>query len=85
MLWEKETYKYWGILELDIIKQVEMKEKSVSQMNKETSQNQTLQLESHQRNKHRGCPPCKIFGTILKNGPEDKKTNDDAIGLTFER
>ena len=26
-LGEKETYKYWGILEADIIKQVEMKEK----------------------------------------------------------
>ena len=27
MLGEKETYKYLGILELDIVKQVEMKEK----------------------------------------------------------
>ena len=27
--WEKETYKYWGILEADTIKQVEMKEKII--------------------------------------------------------
>ena len=26
-LWENETYKYFGILEVDTIKQVEMKEK----------------------------------------------------------
>ena len=39
------------------------------------------------------CPLCKILGTILKmdsgrtqtNGSEDKKINDDAQGLTFER
>ena len=44
-------------------------------------------------NKHLGCLLCKILGTILKmnkrrtltNGPEDKKTDDDAQGLTFER
>ena len=49
-------------------------------------QNQALQQESHQRDKHLSCSPCKILGTILQidegrtqaNGPEDKKTNDDA-------
>ena len=43
----------------------EEKEKNVSQTNKKTYQNQTLQQES-QRNKHLGCPSCKILGTILE-------------------
>ena len=41
---EKENYMYMWILEVDIIKQTEMKEKiRVLQKNKKTSRNQTLQ------------------------------------------
>ena len=42
---EKETYKYFGILEVDTIKQVEMKEtnkKRTSQENKQTTGKQTI-------------------------------------------
>ena len=44
-LGENKTYKYFGILEADTIKQVEMKEKNlktVSQGNKKTCRNQTI-------------------------------------------
>ena len=43
MLGEKETYKYFGILEADTIKQVKMKEKlkRLSQENMKTTRNQT--------------------------------------------
>ena len=88
MLSEKENYKYLGMLEGDTIKQMEMKEKI-----KKASQNQVLQQESHQRDKHIGCSPCKVLGTNLEmyerrtstNRPEDKKTNDDAQGFTSKR
>ena len=67
--------------------------KSVPQTNKNTSQNQTLQPDSHQRDKHLGCSPCKILRTIfdmdkgrtLTNEPKNKKANDDVWGLTSER
>ena len=54
-------------------------------MNKKTSQNQTLQEESHQRNKQfLGSFSCKILRTLLKmdkrrtkkNELEDKKADD---------
>ena len=63
-LGEKESYQYLGILEADIIKQVEMK-KRVSQANEKTSRNQTVLQESHQKDKYPGCSPCNILGTIL--------------------
>ena len=69
MFREKENQKYFGILEADTIKQVEMKEKitkRVSQMNKKASWNKCMQQESHQRDKNLGCPPHKILGTILE-------------------
>ena len=34
----------------------------------EIIENYHLLQKSHQRNKHLGFVPCKIFGTILKNG-----------------
>ena len=40
--------------------------KSVPQTDEKTSQNQTLQQKSHQRDKHLGYPTCKILRTILK-------------------
>ena len=89
MLGEKETYKYLGILESEIIKQEEMNEKikkRVSQANKKNTRNQIISQKSHQRDKCLGCPPSKILGIILKvdegrtstNEPENKKTNDAA-------
>ena len=45
---------------------------------------QTIVQEPHKRNKHLGSLLHKIFGTILQvdegrtNGPENKKTNDNA-------
>ena len=47
---ETETYKYLGILEVDTIKQAEIKEKNqnrVSQENKKITQTQTIQQKSH--------------------------------------
>ena len=84
------------IFEADTNIKAEMKEKIRKEYpltNKKDSQNQDLQQKSLQRNKHLGCPPCKILGTILEmdegrtstNGPEDKKTNDDAQGVTSKR
>ena len=48
--------------------------------------NPVLQRKYHQKNKHMGCPPCKLLGTLLEmdkggtstNGPGEKKTKDDA-------
>ena len=61
--------------------------KRVSQTNEKTSRNQTLQQESNQRDKHLAGLPCKILeiDTWRTIGPEDKKFNDDAQGLTPER
>ena len=84
---EMDNHKYLGILEVDPIKQVQMKETiRVSQKNKKASPNQALQLKSHQRDKQLHCPPCKILGTILKmdkggtqfDGPKDKKMDNYA-------
>ena len=62
---KKKSTRTWGKLKVDTIKQVEMKEKK-NLMNKKTSQNQTLQQESHQRNKHMVCLLCKKLRTILE-------------------
>ena len=83
---EKETYKYLGILEADTIKQMEMKEKRIPQENKKITRNQTMWQNSHQRDKHLGCPSRGIHQTILKvderrtftNRPENKKIHYDA-------
>ena len=51
-LGEKETYKYLEILEADIIKQMEMKEKikkRVSQKNQKTTGDKTILQETYQR------------------------------------
>ena len=39
--------------------------KRVPQENEKTTQNQTVLQKPHQRDKHLGCPPCKILGTIF--------------------
>ena len=59
-----ETFKYLGILESDVIKQGEMKEKifKISQTNKRTSRTQAQQQESHQGDKHLWtCPRCNGY------------------------
>ena len=46
----------------------------------------------HQRDKHQGCLPCHLLGTILEmdkgktstNGPEDKKAKSNTQDLTSE-
>ena len=66
MIGEKETYKYLGILEVDAIKQVEMKNffKGLSYEDEKTTRNQAIWQKFHQRNKHQGCSPCKILRII---------------------
>ena len=62
-------------------------------MNEKISRNLALLHKSHQRNKHLSGPASKMLRTFLKmekgktqaNGPEDKKVDDDAQDLTFER
>ena len=88
-------YTYLEILEVDIIKQTKWKKKlnRVSLMNEKTFRKQTLKQESHQTDKHLGYLPCIILETILEvdqritaiNGTEDKKVNDNALGLISER
>ena len=91
-LGEKETYKYLGILKVDTINLVEMKEKikkPETQENEKTTRNQTILQEAHKQNKHLGYPRRKILRNILEvddgrtstNRPENKKTNDDAKNL----
>ena len=57
-LGEKETYKYLGILEADIIKQVEMKEKIQKEYLRSTRKllkTKTILQKPYQRNKYLGC------------------------------
>ena len=44
-------------------------------MNEKTSRNQAPQQESHQRDKHLGCPFCKILGAILEVA-KDKNSDE---------
>ena len=67
--------------------------KWVLRMNEKTFRNQILQQKNHQRNKYLGSAPSKIPKTILTmdkkkiktNVPEDKKVDNDAQLLAFER
>ena len=54
---EKEIYKYFGILEADIIKQVEMNDKIQKEYlrTKKTTRDKTLKPKPYQRNKYLGC------------------------------
>ena len=65
-LGEKETYKYLGILEVDTIKQVEMKEKLRKRISGENCSRQKYIAGPYQRDKYPGSLPRQIFGTILK-------------------
>ena len=89
----KENDKYSGIGEAVIIKQAEIKEQITTQKNVKASRSQVLQKKSHQRDKHLANLPCEILRTIftmdlggtLTNGPEDKKIDEYAPGLTSKR
>ena len=66
---EKETYKFWGIMEADTIKKVEMKakfKKEYFRRTKKTTRDKSLSQESCQKDKSLGRPPHKILGTILE-------------------
>ena len=90
---EKKNDNYLRKSEADIIKQTDIKEKRKSQTNEKDSRNQTLLQEYHKRDKPLGCLLCNILRTILKldkggsqkNGPEDKKVDDDIQVLTSKR
>ena len=87
----KEKYMYFEILEVDAIKQWEMKERiSVPLMNRKASQNQGLWQKHHQRGKHLGSPSFKILETILKLDKGGAQINEQrfdvyAQGITSER
>ena len=89
MLGEKEMYKYLGILEVDNIKKVDMKEEyeeRVFQENQKVTRDKTILQEPNRTDKYPGSAPRKKLGTTLEvdqsrpqtNGPENKKTNDHA-------
>ena len=92
---EKENYQYLEILEVDTIKQAEMKEKirKIIQTNEKTSGNKALQEKSHQRNNHFDSPIGKVLWTILyeflpssfKDSLKDNEIDDYAKGTTSKR
>ena len=80
---EKETYKYLEILEVDIIKPAEIKEK----IKKENLRRRRKLLETKLYDRNlMDCLPCNIPRNILKvdkrrnstKRPENKKSHDDA-------
>ena len=85
------------MLEANIIKQTEMKEKIrreyLKQMRKLLKTKSSVAEIFHQKNKHLDGPPCTILKILFKmdkgrtptNRTEDKKVVDDAKGLTSER
>ena len=61
----------------------ENNKKIVPQKNEKTLWNEVLQQKYHQRNKHVGRRPCKIFWIILKidkEGTQTNEPNDQEIG-----
>ena len=87
-LGEEETYKYLDILEVDTIKQVEVKKNEIKKYLRWARKLlETKLYDRHQWDKHLGCPSYKINGFIVKksdegrtqrNRLENKNTNDDA-------
>ena len=67
-LWEKKTYKYLGILEAVIIKQVEMKESILKEYLKRTRKifETNYVAGTLSRDRYLGYPSRKILGTILE-------------------
>ena len=60
---EKETYKYWEIVEADTIKQAEMEKKSKKSMSGEQGNHskQNLLQNPHRRDQQPSCSPCMIL------------------------
>ena len=57
---ENDAYKYFGILEADTIKQVQMKDetqKEYPRRTRETTRDKTLEPKPYQRNKYLCCTP----------------------------
>ena len=88
-LGEKETYKYFVILETDTIKLIEMKEnikKRIFQANQKATRDKTIQQKTYQRNKYMDCILVRYLGPCLKVTGEElrqmehrtKKNNDHA-------
>ena len=63
---EKETYKYFGILETDTILQMEMKEKKIKKKNQKATGDKNILQKPYQSNNYLGCSPHTILGTILE-------------------
>ena len=94
-LGEKENYKYSWMLEADIVKQAEIKDKITKSTSDERENflKPSSAAETSSKGKSLGNPPCKPLRTILKidkgktqtNGPKGKKVDDNAQGLTFAR
>ena len=91
----EKKYKYLGVLKASNQTNGDKRtnKKNVFQTNQKASRNQALQHWVHQRDKQRGCTACNIIRAVLEmdegristNGPEDKKTHENAWGLTPER
>ena len=65
----RKSQMYWNIRNGHYQKsgvEGKKKKKRKSQMNEKASQNQTLQKESHQMDKHLGCPLKRYSGPFLK-------------------
>ena len=85
---ERETNKYFVILEVNTIKQAQIREinhKRIPLEKEKTTRTQSIYQESNLRDNYFSCPSRKIRCTFLKvdertpsNGPDNKKTNDDA-------
>ena len=65
---ENENDSYLGLLEMNRMKQAEMKKKRkrIPRKNKKISWNQALRPNFHQRDKHQGNPPSNVLRIILE-------------------
>ena len=75
MLGVKETYKYLGILEADIIKQVKMKKKleRVSQEDEKATRDKTIGQKLYKRDKFLGCPSKRTREDIKQMDQKTRK------------
>ena len=84
---EMETYKFWKRTPLHMRRWNGKKKKEYIKRIKKLLE---TEQKSHQNDKYLDCSPRKKLGTILKvnqrrtpmNEPENKKTHNDAQGLT---
>ena len=96
ILGEKENYKYLKILEVETIKQVEMKEKIKKEYLKKTEKQLETKLCCRNLCKGINAKAVSIVrysgpfidvdkGRSQTNGLENKKTHADALGVTSQR